>query len=535
MDPRSPLRHSLPERLKRNRDRVLAAWDQAIRSAPPVVTVRAEAMRSAAPCLLDALIATVEGRPQSEADEVAERQTLMRIEAGFTIQQVAWEHSTLRSAVLRFLDDERVELEGGALTALNEAVDAAIAKSVDTYYRVRSRRLEALDRLSREALDTPHDLDDLLRRLLDAILATAASVDTAAIYLREGDELVLRAGVGFGTGVEGFRVCVGEGFAGTVAARKQPLFTPAAGTDPRVACEIVRDLGVQALYAVPLIHYGDVIGVAMMGSRTASEFTSEDRQVFYIVAERAGALIAQRRAAQERDLLLGILGHDLRAPLSTVKLSAEILQRRGLPESASDTLQRMTSAARRMERMVADLTDYTKARGTGGLPVERRTLDLHDLVTKIVAELRVLHPDRQLRLQLAGDASGEWDGERIAQVVTNLVNNAVAYGDRAKPVTIAVAGDEEDVTLCVHNEGEPIGPQLLAHVFDPLKRGKKGAGLGLGLYIVQQIALAHGGRAEVESTRERGTTFRVRLSRRASSWDPPRAAYRRARRHRAGA
>lgn len=515
MESASPRRQTLSQLLRQNRDRVLAEWEQAVRAAPSAVALRPEALRASVPGLLDGILATVEGRSQPPTEETPEHLAVARMEQGLSVQQVAWEHAALRSALFRLLDQGEVSLEAGALTALNEAVDAAIARAVAAYHRAGSRRLEALDRVSQQALADPQTLDDLLHRLLGCIVETTPPVDTAAIYLREWDQLVLRAAVGLPPEIEGgYRLARGEGFAGAVAARKQPLFTSSAATDPLVNCAVLRKLGVRALYGAPLIRSGKVIGVAKMGSRTVDDFSDEDRGLFGVLAERAAALIEQRRATEERDLLLGILGHDLRAPLSTIVLGAEAIHRSGgLPQSASRLVPRMASAARRMDRMINDLTDFTKARAAGGLPMERRALDLHDCVTRIVGELRALNPDRQLRLELTGDTAGEWDAGRIAQLVTNLVNNALAYGNRSSPVTVTVEADERSVTLCVNDEGEPIAPELLPQVFDPLKRGKKGTGLGLGLYTVQQIARAHGGRAEVDSTRERGTTFRVRLTR----------------------
>jgi len=185
------------------------------------------------------------------------------------------------------------------------------------------------------------------------------------------------------------------------------------------------------------------------------------------------------------------------------------------PEAAR-SIDRVLSAAARMDRFIGDMTDFTQTRLTGTLPLERAKLDLGDLLEQVVLEAQA-RGKRELRMLRVGDLTGEWDGGRLLRMIVNLVNNAFAYGDPSTPVDLRVEGEDGCVVPRVHNEGEPIPAELRTRLFEPFRRGTKGAGSGLGLYIVQQIARTHCGRVEVESAAGRGTTFCVRLPRRATA------------------
>ncbi len=229
-----------------------------------------------------------------------------------------------------------------------------------------------------------------------------------------------------------------------------------------------------------------------------------------------------RHEAAFRERFLGILGHDLRTPLSAVTLSASTLTRHGgLGESQQRAAARILTSARRMERMIRDLLDFTRSRHRGGIPVAPQPADLRAIARAVLDEVHASQPDREVRLDVKGDARGEWDPDRLAQVVSNLVVNALDYSPEETPVDVTVRGDDATVVVAVHNQGPPIAPEVRAILFDPFRRGKRAStsgrasrGLGLGLFIVEQIVRAHGGAITVASD-EHGTTFSVSLPRRA--------------------
>jgi phosphoserine phosphatase RsbU/P len=228
---------------------------------------------------------------------------------------------------------------------------------------------------------------------------------------------------------------------------------------------------------------------------------------------------ARQRAEFERQLI-GIVSHDLRNPLNAITLAATVLLKsEELDERQRRNAIRVLTSAERATRMIRDLLDFTAARQGGGIPLQRRAADLHELVHTVVDEVQPTHADRPILVEQSGDARGQWDPDRLAQVITNLLGNALQYSPQGTPVRVTTRGDAEAVTLEVHNRGAPISPEVLPHIFEPLERGspqqsgRQGRSIGLGLFIVRHIVLAHGGRVEVRSTEEEGTTFTVRLPR----------------------
>jgi signal transduction histidine kinase len=230
--------------------------------------------------------------------------------------------------------------------------------------------------------------------------------------------------------------------------------------------------------------------------------------------------VSARRSAEEfREQFIGMLGHDLRNPLNAIMLSAQQLQRRGLTEAQAPLGGRILSSSRRMERMIHQLLDFARARLGGGIPVERAPGDLFELCRRCVEELRASHPEQPLELETLGDGQGAWDADRLEQVLCNLVINALKYGEPGRPVRVRVEATGPEAVLRVHNEGAPIPPEVLPHLFDAYRRAVRthergmDAGLGLGLYITWHLVRAHGGTLEVTSLAEEGTTFTVRLPR----------------------
>ncbi|QRN98786.1 PAS domain S-box protein [Archangium violaceum] len=239
------------------------------------------------------------------------------------------------------------------------------------------------------------------------------------------------------------------------------------------------------------------------------------------VSERKRLEEERRQASEFRERLLGIVSHDLRSPLQAILLQSQLLPRDVRPEPVMRATSRISQAAERMGRMIADLLDFTRGRLGGGIPVERVPGDLLVLVREVTEELRLAHPHRRISFVAMGEGHGEWDKDRLTQVVQNLVSNALKHGAEDVPVRVEMQGEEDPVVLSIHNEGRPIPPELMLHLFDPFRRGKDAGasdrlttGLGLGLYIVQEIVHAHGGTIHVTSSAEAGTCFTVRLPRR---------------------
>ena len=223
---------------------------------------------------------------------------------------------------------------------------------------------------------------------------------------------------------------------------------------------------------------------------------------------------------QARNLLLGMLGHDMRSPLNAIQMTATYLAALNAGAEVSAAASRLIRSGASMQALLDDLTDFSRSKLGLGINISLANADLSALFADELDQLRGAHPGRQMNLEVAGDTRGRWDGPRLQQLLRNLVSNAIKYGVPDAPVRVLLTGEKANVRLEVINRGPTIDASILDAIFHPLKRGPAqedahgtDRGLGLGLYIVQQIALAHGGDAAVRS--EQGeTVFVVRLPRR---------------------
>ena len=224
-----------------------------------------------------------------------------------------------------------------------------------------------------------------------------------------------------------------------------------------------------------------------------------------------------------REQFLAVLGHDLRNPLGAIIVGASLLTKlESLGDKEARAVTRILNSAERMGRMVGYLLDLARTRLGGTIPITPSRMDLAAVCKQVLAELRVIHPHRQLTFEARGDLSGDWDSDRLAQVVSNLAANALQYS--ASAVSVVGEGDRHEVLLRVHNDGAPIAAQALKTIFEPMVRqagpddaNQNATGLGLGLFIAREILTSHGATVGVTSTANEGTTFTVKLPRRSRS------------------
>ena len=205
--------------------------------------------------------------------------------------------------------------------------------------------------------------------------------------------------------------------------------------------------------------------------------------------------------------------------MRAIAMAASVMLKKGTLEGSDMKMAaRIARNADRMAKMISQLLDLTRARLGGGIPIEPKPIDLCEVCLEVVEDSEVANPDRVFRFAYSGDVRGTWDRERLAQVVANLVGNAVKYGRADGVIDVRLDGDgERGVRLSVHNDGAPIPPDVLPTIFDPFRRGsehrERAESLGLGLFIVQEIVRTHGGTIDVASTEAEGTTFTVCLPR----------------------
>jgi two-component system, sensor histidine kinase and response regulator len=217
------------------------------------------------------------------------------------------------------------------------------------------------------------------------------------------------------------------------------------------------------------------------------------------------------------EMFSALFAHDLRNPLSAILASAQVLKRRSSDAQSAEAAARILSSGTRMSRLIEDMLDLARARLAGGIMVKLEPADFGTLVERVVREHQAAEPERIIESHFAGDFSGQWDAERIAQVTSNLIGNALKHGDPGVPVQVRLDGSHADAVLLSVANGGIIPAELMEHLFDPFRGGQRPAGrsegLGLGLYIVFQIVKAHRGQVEVTTGEDNSTVFRVRVPR----------------------
>lgn len=221
---------------------------------------------------------------------------------------------------------------------------------------------------------------------------------------------------------------------------------------------------------------------------------------------------------QSRNLLLGMLSHDMRSPLQTILLTAGYLAALKAGAEVSTASNRLIKSGARMKSLLEDLVDFNRTELGLGISIDSTEVDLQTLFADEVEMQRGANPERTLELQCEGATRGHWDGLRLQQLLGNLVQNAVKYGDADSPIVVKITGSDDEVRFEVVNRGRPIEPSIIEVLFNPLQRGPMPAqrdesvSMGLGLYITREIARAHGGDISARSG-ESETVFSVRLPR----------------------
>lgn len=227
--------------------------------------------------------------------------------------------------------------------------------------------------------------------------------------------------------------------------------------------------------------------------------------------------------AASRDMFLAVLGHDLRGPLSGIDLSAMLLAKAGLADAArQQAAARIKRASRDMNRLITDLLEYTRTRLGAGIPIDRSVCDLGPVCEASLEDIRAGNPEQQFVQRMSGDLILQADAARMRQALSNLLSNAVQHGNRRSPVSLTADGEVDAIVVKVCNSGDPIPSGALQAIFEPLIQAPNASSevhersrtsLGLGLFIVREIVLAHGGSITVESSVAAGTVFTIRLPR----------------------
>ncbi|HEY1122859.1 MAG TPA: HAMP domain-containing sensor histidine kinase, partial [Haloferula sp.] len=245
------------------------------------------------------------------------------------------------------------------------------------------------------------------------------------------------------------------------------------------------------------------------------DMTRFNEAIDQLIAASVNAFI--ERIELSRRLFLGILGHDLRQPLFSIKMFTEVLLHPQLPSNPALIVSRIRGCCDGMVKMLANLLDFTSAQLGCPMPIHLAPCDSGAICGEVVEEVQASTSVALVRYEASGDLSGEWDATRLRELVSNLLMNAIQHGELTEPITATMSECGDEVILTVHNIGPTIPQAAIKNLFDPMVRlaaeekPRPHGSIGLGLYICRQVALAHGGGITVDSSSQAGTTFTVRL------------------------
>lgn len=433
------------------------------------------------------------------------------------------EEGLLITSIIRDVTErQRMEQERRALLEQARAAQAEAERAVEMVQRLLSVSDTALAHLTLEEL-----LADLLDRLQDALHA-----DAIVIYLLEPESntLVPRAVKGVAGLLESdVHVPVGRGFAGSIAAEQRPKVLEEV-REGDLLNPLLREKGVRSLLGAPLVIAGRMIGVVNVGTLKPRRFDDDDVRLLQLAGDRIALAVENallyreaQQAVQAREEFLSIAAHELKTPLTTVKGWVELLvaalrdPETVDAESIAMFAQELQGQVGRLEALIADLLDASRVQQRR-LGLRPEPTDLAALAGRVLARFEHA-PERTsqhtLVLDAPGPVHGVWDPDRLDQVLTNLISNALKYSPQGGDVCLRVGLDGDHATVVVTDQGIGISAEEQAQLFQPFARGevarRTASGTGLGLYITTDIVEQHGGTLELESAPGAGTTVRVRL------------------------
>jgi PAS domain S-box-containing protein len=433
---------------------------------------------------------------------------------------------TLGSVAFTFDDGRVLDEEQRTFLLLvarysGQALERLRMLDVEQESRVRAELLYGLVR----SLTSACTLDEMFEAALDAI-ERALGTDRASILVFVAHGVMrFRAWRNLS---DAYRSAV-DGHSPWSRDVRDPQPIVCADTESDVGMEayrpVFRNAGIRALGFIPLVSAGRLVGKFMVYYPSPRVLAPQELDLARAIADHVAAAIARCESITElqetvrfNELFTAILGHDLRNPLTAILTSAQQLMSQDNAGPAAKSLARIMRSGNRMARMIEQLLDVTRMRMRGGLPLARKDVDILLAIRQVIDELETANPGWSFGFEAIGDGRGHWDPDRLSQVFSNLVGNAVQHGLAEQGVQVRVDGRAMDHVRVEIMNGGAIPPAALARMFQPLVVGGESTvhprGLGLGLFITQEIVRGHGGRITVDSGPSRGTRFAIELPRR---------------------
>jgi len=459
-----------------------------------------------------------EHSPIDGQSEIGQAHGAQRFRQGFELEAVVREYGVLVHLVLDLIEETDASVSSRDVRKMVDLVTNAVAEATAEHARRQAALAEqALTkelRFSREIERLNAQLATTLLSMGDGVLATDA--EGAVTLLNPAAERLTgwSAEAALGKPAEAVVPLIDQVSGAPIATPFADVLRGGEATSLGASTLLSRRDGSTLAFADSLSAIRDGAGVVVGAVLVFRDETE---------ARRIEAKLHEARTFEQH--LVGIVSHDLRNPLGAILMGASILlEMDELSERATSIARRIHSSAERSARMIRDLLDFTQARLGGGIRLDRRPSDVCVITSATLDEVRTAYPERTLELTHEGDVEGNFDADRLAQLVTNLAANALKYGRAGTPVSVHVTGSAHGVELTLHNHGEPIPGELLGRIFEPLQRAtsqidRRTRSVGLGLYIVDAIARAHGGSVSVCSTEQGGTTFTVRLPKHTADHD----------------
>jgi signal transduction histidine kinase len=528
---------SLAELIRSNHDRIVESWRVSAERAASARGLPKPELLNLMPVYVTELGAPGDGRG-ARGRQLVERHVAARMRQGFDLPEVIAEFALLGPAIV----DSWAPHEAPPTSEIRDLLVhlESVAVSVADLFHAQMRDEEqALKRFSRriaqlaraDLSETPPVIEQLramLELVMDAMVAKSAAL---ALFDAEGGKLSTLAGVG--AACEEVERCAmtlePSSFAGQVFAHEETTEIAELATTNLEVNGALLEAGVHALLGIRLPPQSSCVGIMYVGIEEARAFTP--RELTRIEAFGAtilahlntAQLVAQLRATvgrldverEMRETFVSVLAHDLRGPLSSSKIAAQMLVRdAGNIERDRDLAARIERNLERTDRMIRDLLDANRIHAGETLPLRVDACDLASVVEDTVDELSALHGPRFVT-KVTERVRGHFSADEVRRALWNLATNAVKYGASGRPVTITLDRQAERARIAVHNEGVAIPASERASLFDPFMRASeaqsgRAQGWGLGLTLVRGVAEAHGGTASVTSD-ERGTTFTMEL------------------------
>lgn len=377
------------------------------------------------------------------------------------------------------------------------------------FIRPETNRLQQIRKLTEvsRALTYAASVDEVFQLTVDRAADLLAAKKSLLMVVNDDGLLALRAS-------HGVDAALGERFHEPLSEALVQRVAGILGAPP------------DNFLGVPLVVAGAIKGILVVSRPASSTGAEQDEWLLSALADQVAVALETthlKQVGEFREQLLGIVGHDLRNPLNTILMAARLLlQSEGLGEKETELARMITRSASQAARLIDQLLDFTRSRLGGGIPIHTSRFDMNEVCQQVIGETEVTHPDRPLRVDIQGDLTGVWDRDRVYHLLSNLVGNAVQHGEPRSSIELRIDGGDTGVVIEVANRGAPIPPATLPFIFDAFRRGRRvdssqTQGLGLGLFIAQQIARSHGGSITVTSTESDGTTFRVCLPRGAAA------------------